>query len=1119
MEIGEGLGFESLEPLQIGLQIDDSQPFDTHRIEDLDVSSPVSLSPRYSSCGESEFERYCSANSATGTSSLCSLIGGFQDCVESSDFGSVKSFGGGSVGFESGLCLSGKLLLGGSGNWDRDEGKLGSKKDEDDHTSMGLETGALPSLDDVVEYSELEGECSEGGVGDRMSELSDMVGEWQKGVDGVYELNRVNGHSSNGEVGFRVTDENVPESIDDAGNMDHGFCDVYRNGSHFTDMNTQLMVGGSGGLVFETMQQVDAVGNERCRREDEVSSTYEHSEGEEPMFNYDSDDKNKPDSYHVRNMHDRNGDYGVETENGNPMLMNASVAFGSKDWEDFELDTEENGPASDMFAEFQESLGQMSRAEMNYGDISSSSSVNHILFHDKQQEKGSSDVSEVDNKIHGSDKLSESLTSSPTTLLNPLQSKDLAGDWSNISILSRGFHGDIETEEYLQGCDVYDIFVKQDILSQPPVQDMSLSSVTMDGIPSSANQASVSNVIVGSNGASVSEKKKVQSFEENESKPVSLISELNSKSISTNSNLAKEGDKGTRSDVNQFYDEFVNEMEEILFDSTEALVGQSSQDDFTLHSPQESLLRDGGPTASTSGIPDGHPLVDQHLEIDGIEVVGARQKKGDISLSERLVGVKEHTVYVIRVRVGKDRWEVERRYRDFYTLYRELKSAFAQNGLMLPHPWFSVEQESKKIFGNVSPDVIAQRSILIQECLRSILQHKLSSGLPSSLIWFLSPTKDLPDPPNVWMGRSMETVDTERLSTLGKTIPLIVELQPYKSIKQMLEIQHYTCAGCRRNFHGTSKMQELVQTFGWGKPRLCEYMEQLFCSSCHTNGMAVLPARVLHNWDFNEYPVSQLANSYLDSVIDQPVLCVSAVNSFLFSKVPTLFHVVGIRKKIGAMLPYVHCPFRSTIYRGLRSRRYLLESNDFFALRDLIDLSKGAFAALPVILDTVLKKIEEHITEQCLVCCDAGIPCGARQACDDPSSLIFPFQEEQAIQRCEPCKSVFHKHCFERLLACPCGAHLKDDDKPRSMMKLSPRAGGVRLSKRKESNTIVLAGLNGSGKTVLFYQKGKLNPVHIVDVPGHSRLRPKLDDYLPQSAGLVFVVDALEFLSTSRAAA
>lgn len=49
-------------------------------------------------------------------------------------------------------------------------------------------------------------------------------------------------------------------------------------------------------------------------------------------------------------------------------------------------------------------------------------------------------------------------------------------------------------------------------------------------------------------------------------------------------------------------------------------------------------------------------------------------------------------------------------------------------------------------------------------------------------------------------------------------------------------------------------------------------------------------------------------------------------------------------------------------------------------------------------------------------------------------------------------------------------------------------------------------------------QKGKTKPVHVVDVPGHSRLRPKLDDYLPKAAGIVFVVDALEFLPNCRAA-
>lgn len=50
-------------------------------------------------------------------------------------------------------------------------------------------------------------------------------------------------------------------------------------------------------------------------------------------------------------------------------------------------------------------------------------------------------------------------------------------------------------------------------------------------------------------------------------------------------------------------------------------------------------------------------------------------------------------------------------------------------------------------------------------------------------------------------------------------------------------------------------------------------------------------------------------------------------------------------------------------------------------------------------------------------------------------------------------------------------------------------------------------------------QKGKLKPVHVVDVPGHARLKPKLDEVLPKSAGVVFVVDAQDFLSSMQAAA
>ncbi|CAL5398719.1 unnamed protein product [Camellia sinensis] len=62
--------------------------------------------------------------------------------------------------------------------------------------------------------------------------------------------------------------------------------------------------------------------------------------------------------------------------------------------------------------------------------------------------------------------------------------------------------------------------------------------------------------------------------------------------------------------------------------------------------------------------------------------------------------------------------------------------------------------------------------------------------------------------------------------------------------------------------------------------------------------------------------------------------------------------------------------------------------------------------------------------------------------------------------------------------------------------------------------------LNYDGTFVLHSEmsskKEKIKPVNIVD--GHSCLQPKLDEFLPQAAGMVFIVDALEFLPNCRAA-
>lgn len=353
-------------------------------------------------------------------------------------------------------------------------------------------------------------------------------------------------------------------------------------------------------------------------------------------------------------------------------------------------------------------------------------------------------------------------------------------------------------------------------------------------------------------------------------------------------------------DESDLFDDMVQEMEQILLTSGESHESGPSTDNCVSNAHQNQHFRDGSTTASTSGTGAGayvYPVSRNPSKIDSVEVVGAKQRTGDVSFSERMVGVKEYTIYLLKVRSGEDEWEIERRYREFYALYQQLKSFFSEKGLSLPPNWINVEKESSKIFGNAFPDVVNGRSGLIQDCLCSLLVSNYPFGTATPLVNFLSPGTPAYEHSfiNALIPRSLKRLSSdlrakdsdcngalhEDSTSMGKTISLVVEDRPQKSTRQLLEFQHYNCAGCHRHLDaGRTLVQELVQTIGWNKPRFCAYTGQLFCASCHTNDTAVLPARVLHHWDFSLYPVSQLVKAFLDSIYDQVAivtLCLSLV--------------------------------------------------------------------------------------------------------------------------------------------------------------------------------------------------------------------------------------------------
>lgn len=297
--------------------------------------APASPSSQYSSCGgESEFDRYCSANSAMGTPSISSsTITNFYDFTDSELFTRNLGFsgdddGGGGGGLE-GFSLGGKFDTNQNRNVDFRREMIG---------------------DDGV--SRLELYDNEGLVG---------LGLGLDGGSGKEE----------GSIGSREDEE--------FGAMRGQDVEVEVGESGVGEGSSNRVVGEMGGGLFDGMNVVfdfggGGKGRERGEgEEDGNSSRYEHSDGEDSMYNYGSDGECR-DRFHVQ----RNLSYGRENkvENENPLLINSSVAFGSDDWDDFEQETKGSGMLASLTLDpFQEQKKKGSETEGNL--LNSNSEITH----------------------------------------------------------------------------------------------------------------------------------------------------------------------------------------------------------------------------------------------------------------------------------------------------------------------------------------------------------------------------------------------------------------------------------------------------------------------------------------------------------------------------------------------------------------------------------------------------------------------------------------------------------------------------------------------------------------------------------------------------------------------
>ena len=145
---------------------------------------------------------------------------------------------------------------------------------------------------------------------------------------------------------------------------------------------------------------------------------------------------------------------------------------------------------------------------------------------------------------------------------------------------------------------------------------------------------------------------------------------------------------------------------------------------------------------------------------------------------------------------------------------------------------------------------------------------------------------------------------------------------------------------------------------------MCDYDGFNYCKNCHNNDFAIVPARVIHNWDFQARPVSKNSNYTLNFIRNKPVLFnVLELNSMLYGFIDELPIVKRLRYELNLMVKYIILCKQPTKPK-ITISNHLIDSSliNSYSLADLEDLPN-----LKRALTDFHSELVEHITKNCEV--------------------------------------------------------------------------------------------------------------------------------------------------------
>eukprot|EP00090_Calanus_glacialis_P015181 TRINITY_DN24037_c0_g1_i1.p1 TRINITY_DN24037_c0_g1~~TRINITY_DN24037_c0_g1_i1.p1 ORF type:complete len:775 (-),score=278.46 TRINITY_DN24037_c0_g1_i1:166-2490(-) len=222
-----------------------------------------------------------------------------------------------------------------------------------------------------------------------------------------------------------------------------------------------------------------------------------------------------------------------------------------------------------------------------------------------------------------------------------------------------------------------------------------------------------------------------------------------------------------------------------------------------------------------------------------------------------------------------------------------------------------------------------------------------------------------------------------------------------------LDTQGWQCAECSKS---------IGAIFGPGL--VCAFTRKYYCSECHTNTQtAVIPARLMYNWDGTQYKVARSSMVFLQAVATKPIIDIRSFSPNLPKFAQCLDTSYRLRKQLTYLSAYLTACSRAgqegakvSLAEAVWPREYLYTGTDMYSLRDMEQLYTGE---LITTLTTAVGLCMKHVSS-CLVCSGRGFIC---ELCKDRRP-VYPFNLDTSSQ-CSECLTVFHSSCAAGLSTCP----------------------------------------------------------------------------------------------------